>query len=79
MVKTALGKWWVFGLFLVLLAVFFNKVWLKGLVPFPGDLLVGAYYPWLEYKWGYEVGVPIKNQLISDIFFPGIYLERFGP
>ncbi|OQA83516.1 MAG: Bacterial membrane protein YfhO [Microgenomates group bacterium ADurb.Bin238] len=68
MVKTALRKWWVFGLFLVLLAVFFNKVWLKGLVPFPGDLLVGAYYPWLEYKWGYEVGVPIKNQLISDIF-----------
>ena len=50
MVKTALRKWWVFGLFLVLLAVFFNKVWLKGLVPFPGDLLVGAYYPWLEYK-----------------------------
>lgn len=68
MVKAALRKWWVFGLFAVLLSVFFYKVWLKDLVPFPGDLLVGAYYPWLEYKWGYEVGVPIKNQLISDVF-----------
>jgi len=29
---------------------------------------VGAYYPWLDYKWGYAVGVPIKNPLLSDIF-----------
>jgi len=56
-------------LFIVLIVLlFFWKVWLKGLVPFPGDLLVGAYYPWLEYKWGFEVGVPVKNALISDVF-----------
>lgn len=61
-------NWWVLGLFVFLVAIFFHKVWFKDLVPFPGDLLVGAYYPWLEYKWGYEVGVPIKNQLISDVF-----------
>jgi len=34
----------------------------------PGDLLSGAYYPWLEYKYGYQVGVPVKNGLISDVF-----------
>jgi len=34
----------------------------------PGDLLTGAYYPWLEYKYGYQVGVPVKNGLISDVF-----------
>lgn len=37
-------------------------------MPFPGDLLVGAYFPWLEEKWGYVVGVPVKNPLISDVF-----------
>ncbi len=41
---------------------------LAGKVPFPGDLLIGAYLPWLEYKWGNVVGVAIKNTLISDIF-----------
>lgn len=30
--------------------------------------MVGAYFPWLEYKWGNVVGVAIKNPLISDIF-----------
>lgn len=28
---------------------------------------MGLYYPWLDYKWGYEVGVPVKNPLPSDI------------
>lgn len=56
------------GFLVFLVTVFFWKVLFKGLVPFPGDLLVGAYYPWLEYKWGYSVGVPVKNGLISDVF-----------
>ncbi len=34
----------------------------------PGDILIGAYFPWLDYKWGYPVGVPVKNALISDVF-----------
>jgi len=55
-------------LLIAIVITFYWKVFIKGLVPFPGDLLVGAYYPWLDYKWGYEVGVPIKNPLISDIF-----------
>ncbi len=59
-----------FPILLLILVVlgFYWKVILKGLIPFPGDLLVGAYYPWLDYKWGYVVGVPIKNPLLSDIF-----------
>ncbi len=37
------------------------KVVVKGYVAFPGDLLVGAYYPWFE-------NIPVKNPLISDVF-----------
>lgn len=48
--------------------LFYWKIFVKNLILFPGDLLVGAYFPWLEYKWGYAVGVPVKNPLISDIF-----------
>ncbi len=39
------------------------------MIPLPGDMLVGAYYPWMEYKnWGYVTNVPIKNPLITDSF-----------
>jgi len=55
-------------LLLALPALFMWKVFAKGLAPFPGDLLVGAYHPWLEYRWGYDAGIPIKNPLISDVF-----------
>lgn len=59
-------------LFLIV-CLFFNKTIFKGLVPFPGDMLVGAYYPWLDYKWGgFLTNVPIKNPLISDVF-SGVY------
>jgi len=56
--------------FIILLAVciFFWKIIFQGMVAMPGDLLSGAYYPWLEYKYGYQVGVPVKNGLISDVF-----------
>ena len=59
-----------------LVSVFFWKVLLKGMVPFPGDLLIGAYYPWLEYKWGFVAGVPVKNGLISDVFSE-IYIWKY--
>lgn len=51
-----------------ILIFFFYKVFFRGYVALPGDLLVGAYYPWHEYKWGYAVDVPIKNPLLSDSF-----------
>lgn len=67
-VKNKLIKLLPILLLIVIALGFFWQFFLKGLIPFPGDLLVGAYFPWLEYKWGYAVGVPVKNTLISDIF-----------
>lgn len=55
------------------LCLFFWKVIIKGLVTLPADITVGMYFPWLDYKWGYVVGVPVKNPLISDAisqFYP---------
>lgn len=51
---------------LVLVFIFFWKFFLKNLVPLPGDIIVGAYFPWLDYKWGYGVGVPVYNPIVSD-------------
>jgi len=54
---------------LIITCVFFYKTIFKGLIPFPGDMLVGAYYPWLDHKWGgFVTSVPVKNPLISDVF-----------
>lgn len=50
-----------------LVLVFFWKVVFLGLVPIPGDFVVGVYYPWLDYKWGYAVGVPVKNPILTDV------------
>lgn len=48
--------------------IFFYPVWLLGLVPIPGDFIVGVYYPWLDYKWeGYPAGVPVKNPITTDV------------
>lgn len=58
--------------FIALTVIFFHKVFL-GLIPLPTDLIVGGYYPWLSYKWGYSVGVPVKNTKLSDavsLFYP---------
>lgn len=47
--------------------LFFYPVWLRGHVPLPADIVVGAYHPWLDYKWGYSVGVPVKNPITTDV------------
>jgi hypothetical protein len=59
----------ILPLLLILLAVsiFFWKVLVYGQVPIPGDFIVGTYYPWLDYKWGFETGVPVKNPITSDV------------
>lgn len=56
-----------FGLILVLVVIFFWKFFVFGMVPIPGDFVIGTYYPWLDYKWGYEVGVPVKNPITTDV------------
>ncbi|MBI2601310.1 YfhO family protein [Candidatus Daviesbacteria bacterium] len=50
---------------LLITLLFFYKAFL-GLIPLPADLITGAYYPWLDYKWGNSVGVPVKNSLPTD-------------
>jgi hypothetical protein len=65
--KKFLLKSWPFLIIVFVVFIFFWKVFLLGKVPIPGDVIVGVYYPWLDYKWGYEVGVPVKNPLISDV------------
>lgn len=52
--------------FIFLTGIFFYKVF-QNFLPIPGDLLIGGYFPWLDYKWGYEVGVPVKNPALSDV------------
>lgn len=47
--------------------ILFYPLFFKSLIPMPADIIVGLYYPWLDYKWGYAVGVPVKNPLISDV------------
>lgn len=55
-----------FSIFVIVL-IFFWKFFLKGLVPLPADFVVGVYYPWLDYKWGYVTGVPVKNPMTTDV------------
>lgn len=62
-----LFKLWPFFVLVGITFIFFYPVWLKGYVPLPADIVVGAYYPWLDYKWGYPVGVPVKNPLTTDV------------
>lgn len=58
---------WILAFFVGLTAILFKPVF-SGKIPTPSDVLVGAYYPWLDYKWGYPVGVTYKNTSLSDVF-----------
>jgi hypothetical protein len=53
--------------FILIDLVFFWKYFFAGLIPIPADVIIGGYYPWLNEKWGYTVGVPVKNALMSDV------------
>jgi hypothetical protein len=59
----------------VVVVVIFYEVLFRGFVALPGDALVGSKYPWLDYKWGYTTGVPVKNPGISDSYSQ-LYLWR---
>lgn len=54
---------------IVIIAIFFWKVFLKGYVPFPGDLLLTQYAPWRHASYsGYVAGaIPSKNQYFDVI------------
>lgn len=59
-------------LFLIITFAFFYKIF-SGNVPMPLDTLTGVNFPWLDYKWNYPAGIPVKNPAISDAivqYFP---------
>lgn len=58
---------WPYVAIVFVVSVFFWKVLFQGLIPLPGDFVVGVYYPWLDYKWGYSTGVPVKNPILADV------------
>ena len=62
-----LKKWWPFALMVLIWGILFWPFLIQGRLPLPADIITGLYFPWLDYKWGYLVGVPVKNPLISDI------------
>lgn len=66
-IKHLFLKIWPFFIIALLVFVFFWKFFLKGLVPIPTDFIVGTYFPWLDYQWGYPAGVPVKNPILSDV------------
>lgn len=53
--------------FILATVIVFRRFFFDGLLPIPGDILIGAYYPWLDDKWGFITGVPVKNPLPSDV------------
>lgn len=50
-----------------IVCAFFYRTLIFSEVPIPGDLVIGTYYPWLDYKWGYSTGVPVKNPITTDV------------
>lgn len=62
-----LNNLYPYFIFFLLIGIFFWKVIVYKQIPLPADLVAGAYFPWLDYKWGYDVGVPVKNLITSDV------------
>ena len=52
------------GFFVLVTFFFFNQFFLKGFIPFPGDLLLSEYNPWRQSAYfGYSPGaIPSKDQ-----------------
>jgi hypothetical protein len=65
--KEKVNQFWPILIIILTVLIFFWPFFLKGLVPMPADIVTGMYYPWLDYKWGYAVGVPVKNPPLSDV------------
>ncbi len=52
--------------FLGIILILFHKYFFYALIPIPADIITGMYFPWLDYKWGNEVGVAVRNPMITD-------------
>lgn len=57
----------VIGVILLVPMLVYWKLPLRGEVPFPGDLLVGRFFPWNSMAWpNYPLGVPYKEFIAAD-------------
>lgn len=65
--KSLFSRFWSFLLFFLVLTAFFWKVVFLGYAALPADFAVGVYYPWLDYKWDFPAGVPVKNPITTDV------------
>lgn len=65
--KLSFKKFLPLFILILVVASFFWKFFLLKQIPFPGDFVVGVYYPWLDYKWGFPAGVPVKNPILADV------------
>jgi hypothetical protein len=63
-----LRVFWPVLFILIFLVGLYWEIFFKGYVAAPIDILTGAYFPWLDYKWGFSTGVPVKNPIMSDVF-----------
>lgn len=55
------------AIIILISAVFFWPVWLKGRLPIPADALVGLYHPFRDYfSDKFPNGVPFKNPILTD-------------
>lgn len=61
--KLILSRFFYPGLLILVVIGLYYKLFIFGKIPFPGDLLVTSYSPWLDY---YKF--PVQNPLISDVF-----------
>lgn len=62
-------------IFFIISFSFYYQSFVFNKLPVAADILLGAYYPWLDYDWGYPVSMPVKNPLISDVY-SGVYPEK---
>lgn len=69
LVAAFIRKYWHIGIIAFVILLFFYKTFLKGYIPFPGDLLLAEYNPWRHTSYaGYVPGsVPNKGQYFDVI------------
>lgn len=53
---------------IIIIGLIYYQFTFEGKIPIPTDAMVAIHYPWLDFKWGYTVGVPFKNPILSDAF-----------
>lgn len=69
MKKLTNSRFFVIAIFFVITIFFFFPVFIKGLVPFPGDLLLAEYQPWRSTSFNNVApgGIPNKAQYFDTL------------